>query len=159
MDKRRKGCAIVLAGVVVAVASFAGCAAKRTGVMTGRALVEFDESWAAASSAANDVEVVMEFWTDDAVMYVPDLPPLHGKKAIRELLESRRAQAGYRTSWTQCCAGLDERGSMGYTLGTGAVSLADASGTPRERSGRYVAIWRRDDGRWRCAVKCWTPSP
>jgi len=126
--------------------------------MTGRGLVELDESWATVA-ATNDLAAVMEFWTDDAVMYVPDLPPLHGKSAIREYLESRRAKSGKRISWTPCCAGLDEHGSMAYTLGTGAIPVVNESGADRDHNGRYVAIWRRDDGRWRCAVKCWTPSP
>lgn len=158
MGKRRNDCAMVLGGVVVAAASFAGCAANRMDAMTGRALVELDESWAAAA-AAKDLDAVMEFWTDDAVMYVPDLPALHGKNAIREYLESRRAKSGKRVSWTPCCAGLDERGSMAYTLGTGVIPLVNQSGADHDRNGRYVAIWRRDDARWRCAVKCWTPSP
>lgn len=158
MGKRRKDRAIVLGGVVLALAFFAGCAAKRMDAMTGRALVELDEAWA-ADAAANDVEAVMDFWTDDAVMYVPDLPPLYGKKAIREHIESPRPRSDYRTSWTPCCAGLDEHGSLGYTLGTGVMPLVDEAGTVRDRNARFVAIWRRDDGRWRCAVKCWTPSP
>jgi len=92
-------------------------------------------------------------------LYAPDTPQLHGKNAIREFMESRRAKPGDRISWVPCCAGLDECASMGYTLGQGRVTLADESGAPRDRNGRYVAIWRRDGERWRCAVKCWTPSP
>ncbi len=140
------------AGVVLVFTGVAGCAGKR---MTGRGLVELDDAWA-ARAAASDVDGVMEYWTDDATMYLPDSPPLQGKGAIRGYFESGGGKA---RSWAPCCAGIDDGGSMGYTLGQGSVSAAAGSGAPGERNGRYVAIWRNDDGRWRCAVKCWTPAP
>ena len=100
----------------------------------------------------------MSYWTDNAVMYAPHLAPLYGKQAIRELIEKRRTQPGYRIACTPCCAGIDERGGMAYTLGEGTVTLVDESGAPREHFGRYVSIWRKEEGQWRCAVKSWTPS-
>ena len=135
-----------------------GCISNRARPMTGRGLVELDESWAAAA-ASDDLDAIMDFWTESAVMYAPNVPPLYGKKAIRELLEHRRSQPDYRITWVPGCAGIDERGSMAYTLGEGTVTLPDESGVAREFGGRYVAIWRNDGDRWRCAVKCWTPAP
>jgi ketosteroid isomerase-like protein len=124
--------------------------------MTGRALVELDEAWAA--TATRDLDAVMDSWTDDAVMYLPELPPLYGKKAIREFIETQSARSGEAKSWKPCCAGIDERGAMAYTLGEGTIPQAGKPSAGPAREGRYVAIWRRDDGRWRCAFKCWTPS-
>jgi len=126
--------------------------------MTGRQLVELDETWAAAA-ATDDLDAVMAYWTDDAVMYPEGLPSLHGKPAIRQFLASRRSKPGYRISWMPSCAGVDERGSMAYTLGEAAATIVDDAGSTRDLNGRYVAIWRRESGQWRCAVKCWNSSP
>jgi ketosteroid isomerase-like protein len=138
--------------------TMAGCASRRGDSITGLSLIELDEAWAAAA-AAGDVEAVMGYWAENAVMYAPDLPPLHGREAIGELIRNRRSRPGYKISWTPCCAGIEKDGSMAYTLGEGKVTLVDDSGVPREFGGRYVAIWREEADRWRCAVKCWTPAP
>ena len=136
-------------GVVALCLLAAGCASKRGGLMTGRALVEVDDAFAQADAKNSDAAA--DFWTEDAAIYLPDVAPVYGKKAVVETWASRRA------AWTPCCAGVDEGGSIGYTLGEGPVPGGNESTPPRK--GRYVAIWRKDEGRWRCALQCWTPAP
>lgn len=148
---------VMLAVFASFAALLAGCISTRRGATTGRDLVGLDEQWAAAAEKG-DIEKIMGYWTEDAVLYAPNLPPLYGTKAIREMIEGRRTNPAYRIAWTPSCAGVDEHGAMAYTLGRGTVSLVDDSGTLRELRGRYVAIWRKDGGRWRCAVKSWTPT-
>jgi ketosteroid isomerase-like protein len=126
--------------------------------MTGRELVELDEAWA-ATAVRGDVDAIMAFWTEDAVLYPEGQPPLYGKRAIREFIERRHSKPGYRISWTPSCAGIEPFAGMGYTLGEGAVTLVDDAGAATELNGRYVAIWQREDDAWRCAVKCWNSSP
>lgn len=149
---------VSITAALVLVMAITGCTTKHVGPTAGRDLVGVDESWATAA-AAGDVEAVMEFWTEHAVLYAPNLPPLYGKQAIRELIQKRHGDPGYHVGWTPSCAGVDDCGAMAYTLGSGTVSLPDDSGVRRELGGRYVAIWQKEDGRWKCAVKCWTPSP
>ena len=146
------------AAVILTLLLFCGCASKRVGPMTGRLLVELDEVWATAAASGN-TDAVMDFWTESAVMFVPDLPAFYGKQAIREIIDRRPPGLVYEVSWTPSCAGVDERGSMAYTLGEGQVSSVDESGVLRKHYARYVAIWRQDGDRWRCAVKSWTPMP
>jgi ketosteroid isomerase-like protein len=146
----------VLGAIGAIVATSAGCAAKRTGPMTGRELVEIDDAWAKAT-ADNQLDAAMDYWTEDAVCYLPFVPPLYGKDAIREFIDARPNEPGPRIQWSPGCAGIDEGGSMGYTLGEGKMSLGDDAGI-RNVAGRYVAIWRRDGNHWRCAVKCWVPQ-
>ncbi len=146
------------AAVIVVLSLFGGCASARVGPMTGRALVELDEAWAAAAASRN-IDASMDFWAESAVVYLPDLPPVYGKTAIREIIDRRPPGVVYEVSWTPSCAGVDEHSSMAYTLGEGHVSVVDESGVTHTRHARYVAIWQRQDDRWRCAVKSWTPMP
>lgn len=150
-----KGHCSGLAGIAVVVATAAGCASNRAAPMTGRGLVELDEAWA-KSAATGDEAAATAYLTDDAVMYLPDQPPIYGKPAVAKLLSSR---PGRGMSWMPCCAGIEEQGTMAYTLGEGVLSRIGEDGAAQDRKARYVAIWRLDDGRWRCAVKCWTPAP
>ncbi len=151
-------CSRMSAIVLLAALMSAGCASNRVRSISGRELVELDERWATAA-ASNDLDAIMDFWDENAVLYAPDLPPLYGKLAIREFLERRRMRPDHRIRWVPTCAGADEVGSMAYTLGELTVTQPDDTGTATTLTGRYVSIWRRDGDRWRCAVKCWTPSP
>lgn len=162
----------------VAVMAFvvSGCAITRVQPISGRSLVELDDA-AAAAWESRDADRAMDFWAESAVMYVPDHPALHGRAAIRELLERshsaprvdhpqsapridrRPSEPRIDLAWTPTCAGVDEHSSMAYTLGDGQISIVDGSDVPRTRHARYVAIWRKEGDRWRCAVKSWTPTP
>lgn len=97
----------------------------------------------------------MAVWTEDAVIYPAGRRPIYGKPAIRDFFEHHGSQAGEPIAWSPTCAGVDPRGTMAYTLGTMAATPVEASGARGQQPGHYVAIWRREDGRWRCAVKCW----
>lgn len=154
LESRRKR----LGAAVVLLALSSGCASTRVTSMTGRALVELDEAWAAAA-ASGKMDASMDFWTESAVVFLPNLPPAHGKTAIREIVDRRPPGLVHEMSWTPSCAGIDERGSMAYTLGEGHVSVTDGAGATHKLHARYVAIWRKEADRWRCAVKSWTPMP
>jgi ketosteroid isomerase-like protein len=144
--------------ILLIAATSTGCTSRIISPISGRQLVELDESWAAAA-ATDNLDVIMDYWTDDAVLYPEGQLPRYGKLAIREFIARRRSRPGHRISWTPTCAGVDEHGGMAYTLGEGSATIVDESGEPCELTGRYVAIWRWDNGRWRCAVKCWNSSP
>jgi ketosteroid isomerase-like protein len=135
-----------------------GCASARIAPMTGRELVGLDERWATAT-VEGDVDRIMTFWSDNATLYPEGHPPVYGKPAIREFIERRQSRPGSRITWTPCCAGIEEGGSMAYTLGEGSASVVDDAGVARELHGRFVAIWRKEGSEWRCTVKCWNASP
>jgi ketosteroid isomerase-like protein len=44
-------------------------------------LLRCDAEWALAASEGRDVERILSFWTDDAVVLPPDLPSIIGKAA------------------------------------------------------------------------------
>jgi len=149
--------AIIRVVFVLLVSSplLAGCASHRIHSLTGRELVELDEKWAKAT-AANDLNAAMDFWTEHAVMYVPDAEPIYGRQAIRDFLAAHNGSSANTIRWTPCCAGIDDGGSMAYTLGEGTFSAGSANSKPVHV--RYLAVWHKDQGRWRCAVKCWTTT-
>lgn len=49
-------------------------------------LLKVDKEWAQAAATRN-VERIVSYWTDDAVIYPPDETPVEGKEAIRLLRE------------------------------------------------------------------------
>src|ERR687897_1062578 len=115
-------------------------------------LLKQDAEWAALSSQGQDVDRILSFWTDDARVFAPGLPPFSGKAELRRYVEGALAIPGFHITWITSEATLSPDGQLGYLLSTNAVTLAGPEGRPVTTHGRAVTVWRRDqDGNWRCA--------
>jgi ketosteroid isomerase-like protein len=123
-------------------------------------LLERDTEWAAVSSRGQDVERILSFWTDDARVFAPGLPPFSGKAALRSYVEGALAIPGFHITWTTSEASLSPDGQLGYLLSTNAITMAGPEGRSVTTSGRAVTVWRREpDGQWQCAVDIWNDAP
>ena len=58
-------------------------------------LLRRDAEWALAALEGRDVERILSFWTDDAVVLPPDLPSIIGKAALRQYVESSLQVPGF----------------------------------------------------------------
>lgn len=150
--------AIVLATVAACWASTAH--AQPVGAAAAREeLLKTDREWAQAA-AAKDVDRIVAYWTDDAVIYSPGEPPLQGKVAIRSYVDGSLKLPGFAITWTPKQAEVSKAGDLGYTTGTNAITVPAADGRTTTMEGRYVTIWRKGkDGKWRCSVDSWSPAP
>jgi ketosteroid isomerase-like protein len=123
-------------------------------------LLERDAEWANVASEGRDVERIISYWTDDAVVMPPGLPAVKGKAALRLYVESSMQIPGFRITWTSTEANFSPDGNLAYIFGRNAVTMNGADGTPITTEGRAVTIWRREpDGQWRCAVDVWNAEP
>jgi ketosteroid isomerase-like protein len=115
---------------------------------------------ATSASGARDVELVLSYWTDDAVVIPPGLPPVTGKSALRQYVEDSLKIPGFRIHWTSTDAIFSPDGNLAYLFSRNIVHLNAPDGTPTTTAGRAVTIWRREpDGQWRCAVDMWNAEP
>lgn len=122
-------------------------------------LLRIDREWAHAA-ATRDVERIVAYWTDDAVIYTPGEAPVAGKAAIRTYVAESLKIPGFAITWTPDRAEVSKSGDLGYTIGTNAVTFPAAQGGTTTAEGRYVTIWRKEkDGRWRCVIDSWNASP
>src|SRR5947208_9894279 len=55
----------------------------------GEKLLRRDAEWADLATAGKDVEKVVSYWTEDAVLIFPGQPVLEGKAAIRAYVTAR----------------------------------------------------------------------
>jgi ketosteroid isomerase-like protein len=119
-------------------------------------LLRRDAEWAAAASEGGDVELILSYWTDDAVVFAPGLPAVVGKDALRQYVQGSLQIPGFKISWTSKDVTLSPDGNLAYLFSRNAVTLNAPDGTPATTEGRAVTIWRRElDGEWRCAVDIW----
>lgn len=123
-------------------------------------LLNRDAQWATAASEGRDIERILSFWTDDAVVMPPNLPAVVGKAALRAYVEVSLQIPGFRISWTSSDVVFSEDQKLAYMFSDNAVTMNGPDGAPKTTEGRAVTIWRRDtDGEWRCALDIWNEGP
>jgi ketosteroid isomerase-like protein len=123
-------------------------------------LLRRDAEWALAASEGRDIEKVLSYWTDDAVVFPPGLPAVVGKFALRQYVISSMQLAGFKITWTSTDVTFSPDGNLAYLLSRNAISMDAPDGTPTTTEGRAVTIWRREsDGEWRCALDIWNAEP
>jgi ketosteroid isomerase-like protein len=119
-------------------------------------LLQRDAAWSAAASEGRDVELILSFWTDDAVVLPPGLPSIAGKAALRQYVEGSMQIPGFKITWTSTDVTFSPDGNLAYMFSRNTVTMNAQDGTPTTTEGRAVTIWRREsDGEWRCAVDIW----
>jgi len=123
-------------------------------------LLKRDADWAIAASEGRDLERVLSFWTDDAIVIPPGLPAVIGKAALREYVQASMKIPGFRITWTSTDVTFSPDGNMAYMFGTNLIDMNGPDGTPLRIDGRAVTIWRKEpDGQWRCSVDIWNAPP
>jgi len=119
-------------------------------------LLRRDADWSRVASEGRDVDRILSYWTDDAVVLPPGLPSVLGKAALRQYVEGMMQIPGFKITWETKDLALSPDGQLAYMFSRNEVTMNAPNGAPVTTSGRAVTIWRREsDGEWRCAVDIW----
>jgi uncharacterized protein (TIGR02246 family) len=146
--------------LLAALALAAGCARPAFDPADeGRQLLKLDAEWSAAA-AGKDVEKVLSYFADDAVMMEPGEPIRDGKAAIREYVTAALATPGFSIRWVSEKPVFSPDGNMAYMRGTDVMTVPAPAGGVTTIRMRGVSIWRRDvGGAWRCVVDIGNQPP
>jgi ketosteroid isomerase-like protein len=119
-------------------------------------LLQRDAEWAALASEGSELEAILGYWTDDAVVWPPGQPAVIGKDALRQYLQASLQIPGFRITWTATDVKISPDGNLAYMFAINEVAMNAPDGSRITVAGRAVTIWRREaDGEWRCAVDIW----
>ena len=103
--------------------------------------------------AAKDVEKVVAYWTDDAVLMPPGQPAVIGKAALRAFVEGSFKIPGFKIHWVSSKPVFSPDGKMAYMQATEELNAPGPDGALVTRSMHGVSIWRVDtEGEWRCTM-------
>ena len=123
-------------------------------------LLRRDAEWATVASEGRDVDRILSFWTDDAIVLPPGLPAVIGKAALRQYVESSLRIPGFRITWSSTDVALSPDAQLAYFVSRNEITMNSQDGIPVTTHGRAITIWRREsDGQWRCAVDMWNEEP
>ena len=111
-----------------------------------------DKEWSAAIAEGN-INRMVTFWADDAVLYAPEAQIVIGRESIKDILRKNRAISGFSFERKPAEVFVSNSGDLGYTTGTFNISLPDIEGKLIKRQGNYVSIWNKQkNGNWKCSV-------
>src|SRR5580692_8496244 len=149
---------ITLLGIVIGVS---GCTPPAFDVAAESAKVaQRDADWSRASFDGKDIESIVSYWSDDARVLQPGLPPIDGKAAIRAFVAASLKIPGFKIHWVSEKPVLSPDGKIAYMLGNVETTAHGSNGTLQSTHGRGVTVWRRDaDGVWRCVVDITNDAP
>lgn len=146
---------------VLFLAILCGCGGRSFDVgAEQKELLRRDGEWADLASAGQDLEKILSYWSDDAVVIEPHQPIYRGKAAIRAYVTESLKIAGFKIHWVSETPVFSPDGKLAYMPGANEVTVPAANGSLTTLHMRGVSIWRRDpDGQWRCVVDIANEAP
>jgi ketosteroid isomerase-like protein len=150
----------LIPGMLLALCAAACAPSSFDAAAESSKLAQRDADWSSASFEGKDIDRIVSFWSDDAQVLQPGLPPIAGKTAIRAFVTASLKIPGFKIRWVSEKPVLSPDGKMAYMLGNVETTAPGANGTVESTHGRGVTVWRRDaDGVWRCVVDITNDAP
>ena len=126
----------------------------------GQKLLRRDAEWADLATAGKDIERIVSYWSDDAVVIFPGQPVLEGKAAIRAYVAASLNTPGFKIHWVSQKPVFSSDGKFAYMRGTDELTVPGPNGTPIMLHLRGITVWRVDsDGEWRCVADISNEQP
>ncbi len=123
----------------------------------GEKLMQTSREWSKVA-ATKDVDKILSYWSDDAVVMSAGEPTLKGKDGIRQMVAGSFKDPAFQISWEPQSAEIAKSGDLGYLLETTKMTLPDSLGNTTIQNFNAVTIWKKQaDGNWKCVVDVLSP--
>jgi ketosteroid isomerase-like protein len=120
-----------------------------------QALRDLDGQWSAAAGT-KDIDKIISFYSDDAIVMPPNTSAATTKEAIRRVWQDLLASPALVISWKTTKVEVAKSGDLACLSGTYELTMNDASGKPINDRGKYVEVWeKQSDGKWKCGTDIW----
>src|SRR5579863_9415847 len=100
--------------------------------------------------AQKDIDVIASIYASDAVYMPPGQPRHVGKEAVLAVWRSYFTRPDFKALYTPSLT-LSASLDVAYDIGSYVVSLT-REGEPVEIRGKYVVVWKRENGDWAVVV-------
>ena len=90
----------------------------------GQRLLRRDAEWAELATAGKDIEKIVSYWSDDAVLIFPGQPVLEGKAAIRAYMTAGLNTPGFKIHRVSQTPVFSPDGKFAYMRGTDELTVA-----------------------------------
>lgn len=114
-------------------------------------LRNLNDEWSRVAGS-KDVEETISYYSDDAVLMLPNLPTLTGKESIRTLWKEMFASQTFSGGWKTTKVEVARSGDLAYVMGDYEFTETD-SGRPMTDKGKYLQVWKKQaDGNWKTSA-------
>jgi ketosteroid isomerase-like protein len=146
--------------IFASVLALNACTPKFDATSESAKLLRRDAEWADLASAGKDVDSIVSYWADDAVIIEPGQPVVEGKAAIRNYVAESLKTPGFKIHWVSEKPTFSPDGKFAYMRGTDEMTVPGPKGAPMTLHLRGYSIWRLEpDGQWRCVVDIANEAP
>jgi uncharacterized protein (TIGR02246 family) len=154
MSKLNVGMAMITPLVAAVLLSTGGCSSTpEVNLVAEEKAIRDTETQFAKAAAAKDVDQVVAFYAEDAVLLPPGEDMATGKAAIRASWAELLALPELELTWTPTKIEVAKSGDLAYDFGTYAMSHKDAAGKVVNDRGKYETVWKKGaTGGWKAAV-------
>jgi ketosteroid isomerase-like protein len=109
-----------------------------------------------AAAGTKDIDKVLSYYGEYAVMFVPNAPSATTKVTIRNAWKEMLTPPGASTSWKATKVEVAKSGDLAYTSGPYQDTRNDANGKPIKDFGNYLTVWKKQaDGTWKVVADIW----
>lgn len=120
-------------------------------------LLQADREFALKSLEVGAAEAFKMFLTEDAIQLPAGSNPRFGRDTIYHTMKA--AGEGYILAWEPQHGEVSASGDFGYTWGNFTLSWEDSSGVKQVHYGKYLNVWKKQEGQWRVVVDMGNESP
>lgn len=122
-------------------------------------LMELSREWA-KTAQSGDVEQIVNYWSEDAVLMTPDQGKLVGRQQLTNMVEGSTQIPGFEIDWEPKEARVAKSGDLGYVIAHKYVKVPDESGNLNTFYFVEVGIWEKQkDGKWKNTIDIYNPDP
>jgi ketosteroid isomerase-like protein len=110
-----------------------------------------DAQWSKAAGA-HDLDGIVSYYSDDAVLLPPNAPAATNKQSIRAAWADL-AVPGVAIAWQALKVEVARSGDLAYSTGTYTLAMKDPQGKPIADMGKFMEVWKRQaDGGWKAVA-------
>ena len=140
-------------GAALLIAMAAGCnRAPETGA-EAQAIQDIEKQWN-QDFATKDADRLSSYYSEDAVLMAPGMPPSVGRESIRAALKGMVADPALSLKFMAAKIEVSESGDLGYTRGAYVMTMSDPVTKKLVNDhGSNVTTYRKDtDGKWKAVA-------
>ena len=137
-----------------------GCTTKVDLEAERDTILRIDKEWSSVTAEGRDLDRIVSYWADDAVVFPPGFSAVVGKEEIRQYVAESFKIPGFSIGWEAIEVTVSPAGDFAYITGKNHFTVNDSEGKPVTSYGKVVTVWRKGiDGDWKCVIDIWNGEP
>jgi uncharacterized protein (TIGR02246 family) len=115
------------------------------------AIRKADKDWSQAVEGKN-LDKTISFYAEDAAVLPFNAPKAVGTQSIRQLWNHLFQSPGFHLQFAPGKIAVARSGDMAYEIGRFELTMTGPGGAPAVTPGKYVVVWKKQNGRWKAVA-------